>query len=94
MGRVLANTSSSTRVRGVVRGELALAEVMAAESWHSYSGSPLSGIARPGVGLAPLGARAAHIVQLGTIVTPPIGQHCPPIIGELGAQFQSRRGET
>ena len=44
------------------------------------------------VGLAPLRARAAHIVQLGTISL--IGQHCPPITGELSAQSQSRGGET
>jgi hypothetical protein len=34
------------------------------------------------------GPRAAHIVRLGTISL--IGQRGPPIIGEHGAQFQSR----
>jgi hypothetical protein len=38
------------------------------------------------------GQDRAYIVQLRTISL--FGQHCPPITGELGAQFQSRGGET
>ena len=56
--------------------------------------TPLSRSAQTGLGLAPLRARAAHIVQLGAIGAPLIGQHRPPIIRQLGAQFQSRGGET
>jgi hypothetical protein len=41
---------------------------------------------------APPWARATHIVQLGTIFL--IGQRCPAIVGEHGAQFQSRGGES
>ena len=40
--------------------------------------TPLSRIAQTDPGLAPLRARAAHLVQLGAIGTPLIGQHRPP----------------
>jgi hypothetical protein len=65
--------------------------LVAIHSGISPKPTRLSPFAQTHVALAPLRARATHIVQLGTISL--IGQHCPPITGELGAQFQSRRGE-
>jgi hypothetical protein len=61
--------------------------LVAIRSGISVNSTRLWRFAQTHVGIAPLRARAAHIVQLGTISL--IGQHCPPIIGELGAQFQA-----
>jgi hypothetical protein len=55
---------------------------------------PVYSFAQTRVSLAPLRARAAHIVQLGTISLIDQRRPRPPILGEQGAQFQSRVGET
>jgi hypothetical protein len=49
----------------------------------------LSRFAQTHVGLAPLRARTAHMVQLGTISL--IGQHCRPIMGELSGTISKPR---